>query len=791
MSTSQTLLAMSLSFDGIKALVTGLYDRVQHDWWGSAYWAGVWVFGFILTFFLVRMLFTRWGEGDVTRKTLVLSLLAHGFAAMLSTTVIFGPGLPRDGGDFEQIFSIRRVVNEGGASQSVDTPGSREATGGGGRKVPGKSPVWDQGARFESQRIARMERPARETPAAEVSQNNRTAAAPSLPAAPAAAAEPLERENPQPDPERATTKPSRPADVAQSPIAEETAEARPEASSGLVPPARQSRGTPGPASGAEVGRRPRPGGAAGLPVTIDPSRGIAASTNAADPQATIRREGGKGAPLRTAGGTPKQGPVEEPGGDPTGTGTQPGAGSSASGQFSRIGRPSAGTRTGSGALERTRSGDLPARGSSAGGPGDPGAVAAARPSSGDGTGDGISPDLARSGSEGAIDKNAGKVPAAYRLRTSPQRKKIALDMGANEESERAVEASLQWLATHQHTEGYWEPIESVLGREPDTNIKFNNPEERKRSGFNAETGLTALAILAFLGKGYTHEDNEYAETVERALHWLISQQDPRGFLGGRANSYARMYCHGMATIALGEAYGMTKDPLLREPLARAVRYIVDAQNPGDGGWRYQPGQSGDMSMFGWQLMALKSAKTAGLDVPKAALDRAIEFLIASGDDLKARNLSQYGGLAAYRRGDAQHAEAPKPSMTAEALFCKQMLGIKRTNRATIEAVEYLLQHLPKRSTQDLYYWYYGTLAMYHNGGEPWQAWNRALRDNLVADQRTDGDFAGSWNPRAPWGDYGGRVFSTAISTLCLEVYYRFLPLYHIGEFEKFEPRAGK
>ena len=114
-------------------------------------------------------------------------------------------------------------------------------------------------------------------------------------------------------------------------------------------------------------------------------------------------------------------------------------------------------------------------------------------------------------------------------------------------------------------------------------------------------------------------------------------------------------------------------------------------------------------------------------------------------------------------------------MTAEALFCKQMLGIRRTNRSALEAVEYLLKNLPQRSKQDLYYWYYGTLAMYQHGGEPWEQWNEALRDLLVADQRTDGDFAGSWNPRAPWGDYGGRVYSTAISALCLEVYYRFLP----------------
>ncbi len=408
----------------------------------------------------------------------------------------------------------------------------------------------------------------------------------------------------------------------------------------------------------------------------------------------------------------------------------------------------------------------------------------------------LAPTRIRSENEGAIEKNTGKVPAPYRLRTSPQRKKIAVEMGANEDSERAVEISLQWLAAHQHRNGYWEPIESTLGREPEPikGLSVEGLEERERSGLNSETGLTALAVLAFLGKGYTHEDNIFAENVDRALRWLIAQQDSQGFLGGKANKYARMYCHGMATIALGEAYGMTKDRTLREPLARAVQYIVSAQYP-DGSWRYTDwrqlragDRQADMSMFGWQLMALKSAKTAGLDVPEPSFKKAIEFLLAIGDDNKARRLSQAGGLASYRIGSG---EQPKPSMTAESLFCKQMLGIKRTNRSSVEAVEYLQKNLPTRSKQDLYYWYYGTLAMYHHGGDVWVRWNRALRDNLVADQRTDGDFAGSWNPRSPWGDYGGRVFSTAISTLCLEVYYRFLPLYQMEEFEKLQQSSAK
>src|SRR5262249_49878287 len=499
---------------------------------------------------------------------------------------------------------------------------------------------------------------------------------------------------------------------------------------------------------------------------------------------------------RMSRGNPKSNTSADSPGDEAATAAGAVPGASGGRSAARIGRPS-GSPPGSGTLAGPRlaapgpgGSDRPAGsgtgiGSSPGG-GVADGVVASRSPGGNPSGDGLVPSVVRSEIEGAIGKNGGKVPATYRLRTSPARKKIAIDMGANEESERAVETSLQWLADHQHAKGYWAPLESTLGKEPDPKVTFNNAQERERSGFNSESGLTALAVLAFLGKGYTHEDNPFSDNVERALRWLVAQQDSQGFLGGRANPYARMYCHGMATIALGEAYGMTKDNTLREPLERAVQYIVDSQSA-DGGWRYYKTMQGDMSMFGWQLMALKSAKTAGLAVPPAVMKRATDFLIDHGEDMKNRKLSQFGGLAGYR---IRKDELPKPSMTAESLFCKQMLGMKRTNRAAGEAGEDPLEKLPHRSKQGPYYSYSGTLAMYHHGGDSWRRWNQALRDNLVADQRTDGDFAGSWNPRAPWGDYGGRVFSTALSTLCLEVYYRFLPLYQSEDGDRIDQNAG-
>ncbi len=382
------------------------------------------------------------------------------------------------------------------------------------------------------------------------------------------------------------------------------------------------------------------------------------------------------------------------------------------------------------------------------------------------------------------------VPLIYEGRNLARRREVARKFGGTDASERAVELSLRWLAAHQDPEGFWD-ADGYDVHCPDGNrcsghagqVKIDE-EGRQYVGKDADTGLTALSLLAFLGAGYTHEEGQYADQIDRTLSWMIRQQRADGYLGGQATHFEQMYCHAMATYSLAEAIGMQSDlsstTRLREPLARAVAYIIDNQNP-DGGWRYVNGQSSDMSIFGWQLMALKSSEIAGLSIPENAKSKMVQFL-------KVRSLGQNKGLAGYRLVGGQLLP-PTDSMTAEALFCKQMLGISRTNPASTEAVQHMLQRLPRASGHNLYYWYYGTLAMYQYGGSPWRQWNEALRDTLIAEQRTKGHVAGSWDPRAPWGAYGGRIFSTAVSSLCLEVYYRFLPLYQMGgQYEEVQDR---
>jgi hypothetical protein len=168
-------------------------------------------------------------------------------------------------------------------------------------------------------------------------------------------------------------------------------------------------------------------------------------------------------------------------------------------------------------------------------------------------------------------------------------------------------------------------------------------------------------------------------------------------------------------------------------------------------------------------MALKSAQGGGIPIPARVRDKMIDFLKTS-----ARGKS--GGLAGYRQSARVSA-----SMTAEALFCRQMLGVGRESASSVEAATYLLdpRNSPTRQRMDLYYWYYGSLAMMQFGGAEWDQWNIRVRDLLISEQVHEGENAGSWPPRDPWSGYGGRIYSTAMATLCLEVYYRYMPIYEM------------
>ena len=230
-----------------------------------------------------------------------------------------------------------------------------------------------------------------------------------------------------------------------------------------------------------------------------------------------------------------------------------------------------------------------------------------------------------------------------------------------------------------------------------------------------------------------------------------------------------MYCHGISTLALSEAFIMTQDKRLLPFLRNAVRYTIASQNPTTGGWRYHPGEEGDTSQFGWQLMALMSARTAGLDVPDrniAAMHRWLDR-VSSGS---------HNGLASYKP-----RQMPSHAMTAEALVCRLFLDGKKDHRAIDAAADFISREGIGNGQLNLYYCYYGTLGLYQMQDHRWLAWNRELKSKILPRQRTDGSLAGSWNPDTVWGRNGGRVYTTALATLCLETYYRFLPFYDLPQ----------
>jgi len=324
----------------------------------------------------------------------------------------------------------------------------------------------------------------------------------------------------------------------------------------------------------------------------------------------------------------------------------------------------------------------------------------------------------------------GVIEQSYALRDRELRQPIIEELGGTQETEAAIEMALDW--------------------------------------FTRNVGATGLALLTYYGWGASHKkEGPFQEPMAKALDWLLGQIGEDGDLRGNGGD---MYDHGIATIALAEAYALTKDERIKPALVSAVDFIIKAQHP-QGGWRYNPGQAGDTSVVGWQVMALVSAKLGGLEVPEDAFKRADQFMrqVGGGDE---------GGLYGY-----MSASQIRTPMVAEGMFAAQLLGGQRSEARMRESAEHLRQHLPETGGgTDYYYWYYGSLALYQHHGPIWEEWNEQLREILVQSQSGEGENLGSWDPEGKWADRAGRVVITAMATLSLQVYYRYLPLLQSGEF---------
>ena len=332
--------------------------------------------------------------------------------------------------------------------------------------------------------------------------------------------------------------------------------------------------------------------------------------------------------------------------------------------------------------------------------------------------------------------------------------------GGGGQTDEAVLAGLRWLVRVQQPDGAW-------------HFASNDFPQAASPRQEDPIAATAMALLAFQGFGVTPNSQhpllaDFARPVRRGRDWLLQQQNPDGsFHSPLAPDNHRFYSHALCTIAICELLVMTGDETLREPAQRAIAYCIEHQSIRSGGWRYWPDRysdQSDVSVTGWVLLALKSGQAAGMAIPAETYHRVTGFL----DEMMVGNQYKY------------RAEEPEPrrAMTAQALLCRILLGWNRDEPRLAMGVQVLLDNMPsfaEHYSRDSYYWFFATQTLYHYGGTEWDAWNTAIREELLRHQERFGAEAGSWNPQRPvrdqWLQYG-RLYTTCMSLYILEVYYR-------------------
>ena len=349
------------------------------------------------------------------------------------------------------------------------------------------------------------------------------------------------------------------------------------------------------------------------------------------------------------------------------------------------------------------------------------------------------------------------VSNGLRGRTGPMKDALLKAFGGTGGTEDAVDAGLKWIARNQRSDGAW----SLVGPYSEGGVSENKP------------AATAMALLAFMGAGNTHKTGPYKDNVLKGIGIIKKLQDNDGFFADQAVGNQRTYAQAQCTIAICELYGMTGDADLREIAQKAIRYAEKSQSK-SGGWRYQPREGGDTCVTGWYVMALISARMAGLDVDSEALERVHTFLDSVQRYGRSNKVDPNGERYAY-----QSYSASTPSMTAEGMLCRLYLGWNTQDPRIESGAEFLCSQpiSTDKGRISYYYWYYATTTLHHIGGSHWKEWNDTMKEVLPAMQITSGKEKGSWPSTGdPNEGGGGRLYATCFSIYCLESYYRHLPL---------------
>jgi hypothetical protein len=330
----------------------------------------------------------------------------------------------------------------------------------------------------------------------------------------------------------------------------------------------------------------------------------------------------------------------------------------------------------------------------------------------------------------------------------------AADRGRTAEDkkvDRAIERALAYLASSQdRTDGAW------------------------RSRNSKNPAITSLAIMAFLSAGYVPGEGKYGDVIEKAIRRILEFQQPSGLIATESNQ--EMYHHGISTLMLAEVAGMTDgalDEKIREALKRAIVVILKAQRtekgPDRGGWRYQVVHVGgsDISVTGWQIMALRAAKNLGCDVPTSAIENAIDFI------QRCRN----AGNGAYRYSPHDNVTV---ACTGTSILALELCGKElHHSPEVLKAGSYLIreENLPRFGAGHFFYSvYYGAQATFQLGGNYWAVYRPRLRDILLQNQQSNG----SWGGGAIDISFG-QAYCTSMAVLSLTVEYRYLPIYQRGE----------
>ncbi len=329
---------------------------------------------------------------------------------------------------------------------------------------------------------------------------------------------------------------------------------------------------------------------------------------------------------------------------------------------------------------------------------------------------------------------------------------------------RVVEESLTWMVRHQRDDGGWS---FDCSTNPNCRGQCANPEHKTH--LNDRVAATSLALWPMLAKGYTHKG-----TGEQAKHRIPMEMGlaflARNVLEGKGKAYHRggnMYSQALTAVVLSEAFGMTQDQRLLEPAQLAINFIMEAQDPSGGGWKYQPKQPGDTSSVAWQLVALKSGNLSRLGINPLVIKRATRFL----DSVAADDGAAYG---------YNDETTPRAALSAAGLLCRIFTGWKQDNDSLRRGAMKLAQQGP---TTDIYYTYYATQVLFHlqkQLPQEWRSWQKSMTGMLVKAQATSGHRQGSYFDGMDKGhaaSIGGRLYVTSMATMTMEVYFKIGVMY--------------